>query len=71
MATRPSKSAEQNQPDGPPAPGGDPDQIPSDPPAPRSKKDPGKAQEHGKGFGHIGKRETPASEDTPEPHQIY
>jgi hypothetical protein len=56
----------------PPSPGGDPDQGPNDLPTPRAGQDKGKDKTKDKeGFGHIGKKDVPSSNGTPEPHQIF
>jgi hypothetical protein len=62
----------QNTADRPPTPGGDPDQPPSDlpaPPAGGTESDPkGKDKT---GYGHIGNKETPPPEGAPKPHEIF
>jgi hypothetical protein len=62
----------QNRPDQPRTPGGDPNQGPSDLPTPRPGQDKGKNENKDKeGFGHIGNKDVPSSEGTPEPHEIF
>lgn len=62
---------------GPPEPGGDPDQPPTDLPAPRPGQDHvsdrtnDKKGDDKEGFGHIGNKDVPSSKGTPEPHQIF
>lgn len=69
MATQAQDPGGQNQ---PPSPGGDPDQRPNDLPTPRAGQDKGKDKTKDKeGFGHIGNKDVPSSEETPEPHQIF
>lgn len=56
----------------PPSPGGDPDQGPNDLPTPRAEQDKGTGKPKDKeGFGHIGNKDVPSSEGTPEPRQIF
>jgi hypothetical protein len=64
----------QNRSDQPPTPGGDPNQETSDIDilTPRPGQDKGKNEnEDKKGFGHIGNKDVPSSEGTPEPHEIF
>jgi len=62
----------QSRPDQPPTPGGDPDQGPSDLPTPHPGQDKGKNEDEDKeGFGHIGNKNVPPSEGTPEPREIF
>ena len=62
----------QNRPDQPPTPGGDPNQGPNDLPTPRPGQDKGKKENEDKeGYGHIANKDVPSSEGTPEPHEIF
>lgn len=56
----------------PPTPGGDPDQLSIDTPAPTAKerKEPSE-QKNKSGFGHIGNNSEPRPEGAPPPHQIF
>jgi hypothetical protein len=72
MATQTGSRDERDRRDQPPAPGGDPDQPPTDLPAPRTgqDRDPGGMNDKD-GFGHIGNKDVPSSKGTPKPHQIF
>jgi hypothetical protein len=71
MGNQAQDASSQKATDQPPSPGGDPDQPPSDLPTPNAQdkgKDKPQDQE---GFGHIGRKNVPASKGTPEPHEIF
>jgi hypothetical protein len=56
----------------PPVPGGDPAQPPPDLPVPTSDKHKGRPKVQDPAtYGPIERRETPAPEGAPEPHQIF
>jgi hypothetical protein len=68
METQSQNAGNQNRPNQPPTPGGDPDQPPTDLPNPRPGQDKGKDKV---GFGHIGNKDVPSSDRSPEPHNIF
>jgi len=58
--------------DQPPAPGGDPDQVPTEPPTAPGRDDTRNTESKIKdGYGHIGNKEVPRPKGAPPPHQIF